>query len=151
MNDLRLLVEKYMDGLTTRNEEEQLRRYFTSLESMVPDDLEWMSALKDWEKSCAKHEFRGGKNHHGTQDSDAKGIVVPRTSRLVLRRILRIAAMLLVVVSATLLLWPRQKSFAIIDGQRVTSREVVQEEALEALNMVSSTDEETFEALFDSP
>ena len=105
MNDLRLLVEKYMDGLTTCDEEEQLRRYFTSPESIVSDELEWMRALMGWEKSCAKHEFQGEKNHHGVQESDARGIVVPRTSRLVPRRILRIAVMLLVVVSATLLLW----------------------------------------------
>lgn len=129
MNDLRLLVEKYMDGLTTCAEEEQLRHYFTSPESIVPADLEWMRALMEWE---------------------AKPHPVTRRKHAVVQ-MLRIAAMLLVVVSIAFALWPRQKSFAIIDGQRVTNREVVQEEALEALNMVSSTDEETFEALFDSP
>ena len=151
MNDLRLLVEKYMDGLTTCAEEEQLRRYFTSPESIVPADLEWMRALMGWEESCAKHEFRGGNDHDGAQQSNIESNTVRRIPHLVLRRILHIAAMLLVVVSATLLLRPRQKSFAIIDGERVTDRSVVQEEALAALNMVSSTDEETFEALLSPP
>lgn len=129
MNDIKKLIDKYMDGLTTRDEEERLRRYFTSPESIIPADLEWMRALMEWE--------------------DTPRPVTRRKHAVV--QMLRIAAMLLVVVSIAFALWPRQKSFAIIDGQRVTNREVVQEEALEALNMVSSTDEETFEALFDSP
>ena len=129
MNDIKKLIDKYMDGLTTRDEEERLRRYFTSPESIIPADLEWMRALMEWE--------------------DTPHPVTRRKHAVV--QMLRIAAMLLVVVSIAFALWPRQKCFAIIDGQRVTNREVVQEEALEALNMVSSTDEETFEALFDSP
>ena len=129
MNDIQKLIDKYMGGLTTRDEEDQLRRYFTSPESIIPADLEWMRALMEWE--------------------DTPRPVTRRKHAVV--QMLRIAAMLLVVVSIAFALWPCQKSFAIIDGQRVTNREVVQEEALEALNMVSSTDEETFEALFDSP
>ena len=49
MNDIQKLIDKYMDGLTTRDEEDQLRRYFTSPESIIPADLEWMRALMEWE------------------------------------------------------------------------------------------------------
>ena len=94
MNDIQKLIDKYMDGLTTRNEENQLRRYFTSPESIIPADLEWMRALMEWE--------------------DTPHPVTRRKHAVV--QMLRIAAMLLVVVSIAFALWPRQKSFAIIDG-----------------------------------
>ncbi len=137
MKDLKTLVDKYLDGTTSNEEEQRLRDYFSSPTVLVPEDMEWMRALFVYETNVVEHAVDTAtlrpKNRHRWLGWAAAAI-----------------ALMVVGVGITYYQNSQQpQDYALIDGQMVSNRQQVIEEALSALDMVSQTDEETYEALFE--
>ena len=137
MKDLKTLVDKYPDGTTSNEEEQRLRDYFSSPTVLVPEDMEWMRALFVYEANVVEHAVDTAtlrpKNRHRWLGWAAAAI-----------------ALMVVGVGITYYQNSQQpQDYALIDGQMVSNRQQVIEEALSALDMVSQTDEETYEALFE--
>ena len=137
MKDLKTLVDKYLDGTTSNEEEQRLRDYFSSPTELVPEDMEWMRALFVYETNVVEQAVDTAtlrpKNRHRWLGWAAAAI-----------------ALMVVGVGITYYQNSQQpQDYALIDGQMVNNRQQVIEEALNALDMVSQTDEETYEALFE--
>lgn len=131
--ELRTLAERYMEGDTTNTEEERLRQHFTAKDAAIPADLRYLKALFTYEAA----------NQSGHRDGNQ--------SRTTLRR-RHVATWMAVAASVALLVaiaLPRLQAggdYAIIDGHRCASREVVRQEAEAMLDMVSYS-EDSFNAL----
>lgn len=132
-NTIRPLIERYLDGETTNNEEEMLRQYFTSAEADVPTDLRYLKALFAYETVNSM-----GKK----QTEKAEGKVAIR----------RVVAWIAVAASVTVLFLvtlPRHEStsnYVMIDGQRYAESEIVMQEAEATLDMVAYSND-AFSAL----
>lgn len=129
---IRQLLDKYLDGLTTVDEEVEMRRYFTNTSNKIPE--EWwpykaLFAYIDGQKA----ETGLQKKHHGTAIIHIIKIGIA------------VAAVVLALVTITLKAKP--ENFVIIDGAVYRDKEKVEDEALKALEMVSYDNEDTFGAL----
>lgn len=136
------LIDRYFDGETTAAEERELARFFRQAGDDIPD--EWrpccaMMAYADEERMAAG---RAATRHEGA-------VVVPMRRRGGLR--VAVAALLAAacVVGVVLLtgIPDSRENYAVIDGRVYTSRQVVEREAMEALQMVSADEEDSFSAL----
>lgn len=136
------LIERYFDGETTAAEERELALYFRQAGDDIPD--EWrpcraMMAYVDEERMAADTE-------KPVQD---KAVVMPMRRRGGVR--VAVAALLAAacVVGVVLLtgIPDSRENYAVIDGRVYTSRQVVEREAMEALQMVSADEEDSFSAL----
>lgn len=137
MKDLKTLVDKYLDGTTSNEEEQRLRDYFSSPTVLVPEDMEWMRALFVYEANVVEH-------------ADDTATLRPKNRHRWLGWAAAAIALMVVGVGITYYQNSQQpQDYALIDGQMVSNRQQVIEEALSALDMVSQTDEETYEALFE--
>ncbi|MDD7317358.1 MAG: hypothetical protein SOZ80_01570 [Prevotella sp.] len=125
---MRELIDKYIDGRTTGDEERLLREHFASPATIVGDDMRWMRALSQFTEAERLPAVKSRREYYA---------------------VAKIAASVAIVLSAWLL-YPGNKvseSFAVVDGKRVTDRTVVEAEALDALNFVSTDNEEMYGAL----
>ena len=137
MKDLKTLVDKYLDGTTSNEEEQRLRDYFSSPTVLVPEDMEWMRALFVYEANVV-------------EQADDAATLRPKKHHRWLGWAAAAIALMVVGVGITYYQNSQQpQDYALIDGQMVSNRQQVIEEALSALDMVSQTDEETYEALFE--
>lgn len=126
--EIQRLLDRYLDGETSSQEELQLRQYFSEMQ-LVPQEWYAYKALFAWE------------------ERESATI----RQKLAHRR-LAIAASLaaLLLVGAGILLLNKQDNptnYAVIDGHITTDLSVVKQEAEQALMMVTTTEEETFDAL----
>lgn len=136
------LIERYFDGETTAAEECELALYFRQAGDDIPD--EWrpcraMMAYVDEERMAADTE----------KPVPDKAVVMPMRRRGSVR--VAVAALLAAacVVGVVLLtgIPDSRENYAVIDGRVYTSRQVVEREAMEALQMVSADEEDSFSAL----
>lgn len=144
------LIEKYLDGRTTDAEERELRTFFARpASSSSPEEGEQCGGEmpEEWRVYRALFAF---------EESEAGSIGNPPSAKRLspfrgagwgfLLTAASLAA--LIAVAATLLPLPhRQQDYAVIDGKVYTDRETVMREAEEAMMLVSSSEEETFDAL----
>lgn len=131
---IRHLLEKYLDGETSTNEENALRGYFSKAGNSIPD--EW----RPYKAMFAYIAEEKGK----TLNAGAGRMKKTHASLIY---IASAAASVLIIISV-ILSSPRQaENYAVINGKVCTDKEVVREEALEALQMVSADDDDTFGAL----
>lgn len=138
-NKVKVLIDRYMNGETTADEERQLRHFFRTAQSL-PDEWLPLRALfayvdSEAEKSCLPAETQVKQKtislHH-------------------IRKWWLAGAVAASLLLATGLFWPDEKedrNFAVIDGQRTTNQHIVEQEAEQALQLVAITDEEAFGAL----
>ena len=136
------LIDRYFDGETTAAEERELARFFRQAGDNISD--EWrpcraMMAYVDEERMAAG---RAATRHEGA-------VVVPMRRRRGLR--VAVAALLAAacVVGVVLVkdIPDRHDNYAVIDGRVYTDRQVVEREAMEALQMVSADEDDSFSAL----
>lgn len=130
---LRPLVERYLSGDTTNEEEALLRQHFTSAEADVPADLRYLKALFAYESANGM-----GKNRKAKADGK---VATRRTVAW-----MAVAASVAVLFLVTL---PRHESsvnYVVIDGQRYVESEKVMEEAEATLDMVAYSND-AFSAL----
>ena len=132
---IKQLLDKYLDGETSSAEERALRGYFTNRDNNIPE--EWMPYKALF--AYIAEERADAVETAPTADSSLN------KARKTGRHGWISTAILIAVVMIAL---PRQSdNYAVIDGKVYTNKKVVEEEALKALEMVSSDEEDNFGAL----
>ena len=160
------LLKHYLDGKTTNEEEQLLRQYFATTQ-IVPPEWKAYKALFGWENSQRTEQrepssmlewpSRDGRRQSQRRSStnvNAASAPASRKKRMAIAA--SIAALLFVGAGITTkLLSPSNKrvNYAVLDGRYTTDEAVIVREAEEALLLVSSSDEDTFDAIdfLDTP
>lgn len=138
---IKQLLDKYLDGETSSAEERALRGYFTNKGNDIPE--EWMPyrALFTY---IAEERTDEGETAE-TIDINVNKAVKAHRRGWIYAAATAAAAILIAVVMISL---PRQNdNYAVIDGKVYTNKKVVEDEALKALQMVSSDNDDNFDAL----
>lgn len=138
---IKQLLDKYLDGETSSAEERALRGYFTNKGNNIPE--EWMPyrALFTY---IAEERTDEGETAE-TIDINVNKAVKAHRRGWIYAAATAAAAILIAVVMISL---PRQNdNYAVIDGKVYTNKKVVEDEALKALQMVSSDNDDNFDAL----
>lgn len=151
--DIRTLIDRYMSGDTTNEEETTLRTWFRLAGDDMPEEWRPLRAL-----------FSFVDEERETRETDNAATVsptlIPPQRRAALLRALhrpRIwisSAVASVAVAIVMLVPPMNKAFApepqnyaVIDGKVYTSQKVINEQVDDALQTVSVEDDDPFSAL----
>ena len=138
---IKQLLDKYLDGETSSAEERALRGYFTNRDNNIPE--EWMPYRALF--AYIAEERADAVETAPTDDSSLNKARKTGRHGWIYTAFTAAAAILIAVVMIAL---PRQSdNYAVIDGKVYTNKKVVEEEALKALEMVSSDEEDNFGAL----
>ncbi|WP_302956288.1 hypothetical protein [Prevotella sp.] len=138
---IKQLLDKYLDGETSSAEERALRGYFTNKANNIPE--EWMPyrALFTY---IAEERADEGETAE-TIDINVNKAGKAHRRGWIYAAATAAAAILIAVVMISL---PRSNdNYAVIDGKVYTNKKVVEDEALKALQMVSSDNDDNFDAL----
>lgn len=139
------LLDKYMDGATSNEEEATLRKYFEKHGNDIPEEWESYRALfsyigfeqmnlsqilKEEEKEIEKEEAPRSRwlKYFGTSAAAA-------------------AIIAFLIVGIQKIAQPQPECYAVINGKVYTDQEFVHHEALDALEDVSADSEDPFSAL----
>lgn len=151
--DIRTIIDRYMSGETTNEEEATLRTWFRLAGDDMPEEWRPLKAL-----------FSFVDEERETAEADAVETVVPADASLHSRKALLIAlrrpriwissAVAAAVVAIVMLVPPMNKAFApepqnyaVIDGKVYTSQKVINEQVDEAFQTVTVDNEDPFSAL----
>jgi len=151
--DIRTIIDRYMSGDTTNEEEATLRTWFRLAGDDMPEEWRPLKAL-----------FSFVDEERETAEADAAETVAPadaslhsrNTSLIALRRprIWISSAVAAVAVAIVMLVPPMNKAFApepqnyaVIDGKVYTSQKVINEQVDEAFQTVAVDNEDPFSAL----
>lgn len=151
--DIRTIIDRYMSGETTNEEEATLRTWFRLAGDDMPEEWRPLKAL-----------FSFVDEERETAEADAAETVVPADASLHSRKALLIAlrrpriwissAVAAVAVAIVMLVPPMNKAFApepqnyaVIDGKVYTSQKVINEQVDEAFQTVAVDNEDPFSAL----
>lgn len=151
--DIRTLIDRYMSGDTTNEEETTLRTWFRLAGDDMPEEWRPLRAL-----------FSFVDEERETRETDDAATVsptlIPPQRRAALLRALhrpRIwisSAVAAVAVAIVMLVPPMNKAFApepqnyaVIDGKVYTSQKIINEQVDDALQTVSVEDDDPFSAL----
>lgn len=138
---IQTLLDRYLDGMTTAGEEAALRQYFAKCGDGVPEE---------WRPYRALFAYVDDERHHAAGAGVPVAGSVPRRSRMLRRlRVIGLTAaaavaLLLVVVKGNM---GQPENYVVIDGKVYTDRHTVKQEALDALQIVSSDYDDSFDAL----
>lgn len=152
--DIRTLIDRYMSGDTTNEEEATLRTWFRLAGDDMPEEWRPLRAL-----------FSFVDEERETAEADVAETVVPADASLHSRntllkalrrpRIWISSAVAAVAVAIVMLVPPMNKAFApepqnyaVIDGKVYTSQKVINEQVDDALQTVSVEDDDPFSALY---
>lgn len=152
--DIRTLIERYMSGETTNDEEATLRTWFQLAGDDVPEEWRPLRALFSF-----VDEERLAYESNLSSDTEAKNIT-PTIRTTPLHHILtkpRIwtasavaaaaIAFVLLVPSIKNIFEPMPQNYAVIDGKVYTNPKVIRQQADDALQIVACDDEDPFSAL----
>ncbi len=138
---IKQLLDKYLDGETSADEERALRGYFTNKGNHIPE--EWIpyralfAYIAEEQTAIAEKADDNGKYRKDTKARHRHGWMYTAITAA--------AAILIIVVMIAL---PRStENYAVINGKVYTDKKLVEEEALKALDMVSSDESDDFGAL----
>lgn len=138
---IKQLLDKYLDGETSSAEERALRGYFTNKGNDIPE--EWMPYRALFTYIAEERADEGETaetidiNVNKADKAHRRGWIYAAATAA--------AAILIAVVMISL---PRSNdNYAVIDGKVYTNKKVVEDEALKALQMVSSDNDDNFDAL----
>ena len=150
------LLDKYMDGATSNEEEATLRKYFEEHSNDIPEEWESYRALfsyigfeqmnlsqilKEEEK---EEEFE--KKDIAKEDIEKKEASRSRWLKY-FSASAAAAVIAFMLVGIQKLTQPQPECYAVIDGKVYTDQEFVHHEALDALEDVSADSEDPFSAL----
>lgn len=151
--DIRTIIDRYMSGETTNEEEATLRTWFRLAGDDMPEEWRPFKAL-----------FSFVDEERETAEADAADTVAPADASQHSRNTLLIAlrrphiwissAVAAVAVAIVMLVSPMNKTFApepqnyaVIDGKVYTSQKVINEQVDEAFQTVTVDNEDPFSAL----
>lgn len=157
MDEIKALLDRYMDGATTCAEEQQLRQYFRTHADALPDEWKPLRALflfvDDEREALELGEALTDSVLEAelpmqteTEQHVAPLVSIRRRARRVWLAVASVAAVLL-LVALPFIKGRGHSAYAIIDGQRTNDQEVVMQEAEAALQEVAIDDEDAFGAL----
>ena len=152
------LLDKYMDGATSNEEEATLRKYFEEHANDIPEEWESYRALfsyigfeqmnlsqnlkKEEEK---EEEFE--KKDIAKEDIEKKEASRSRWLKYFSASAAAAAIIAFMLVGIQKIAQPQPECYAVIDGKVYTDQEFVHNEALDALEDVSADSEDPFSAL----
>lgn len=159
------LLDKYMDGATSNEEEATLRKYFEEHGNNIPEEWESYRALFSYigfEQMNLSQILKEEEKEEDFEKKDiAKEIIetkeeeeIPKkeTSRSRWLKYFGTSAAAAAIIAFMLvgiqkIAQPQPECYAVIDGKVYTDQEFVHHEALDALEDVSADSEDPFSAL----
>lgn len=162
MNDeikrIQNLLDKYMDGATSNEEEATLRKYFEEHANEIPEEWESYRALFSYigfEQMNLSQILKGEEEKE--EDFEKKDIEkeeIPKKKASRSRRlkyfgtsVAAASTIAFLIVGIQKIAQPQPECYAVIDGKVYTDQEFVHNEALDALEDVSADSEDPFSAL----
>lgn len=160
------LLDKYMDGATSNEEEATLRKYFEEHGNDIPEEWESYRALFSYigfEQMNLSQILKGEEEKE--EDFEKKDIAKKNIEKKGEGEILKkeasrsrwlkyfgtsVAAAAIIaflIVGIQKIAQPQPECYAVIDGKVYTDQEFVHHEALDALEDVSADSEDPFSAL----
>ena len=139
------LLDKYMDGATSNEEEATLRKYFEEHGNDIPEE---------WESYRALFSYIGFEQMNLSQilkeeekEIDKKEASRSRWLKYFGTSVAAAAIIAFLIVGIQKITQPQPECYAVIDGKVYTDQEFVHNEALDALEDVSVDSEDPFSAL----
>ena len=139
------LLDKYMDGATSNEEEARLRKYFEEHGNDIPEE---------WESYRALFSYIGFEQMNLSQilkeeekEIDKKEASRSRWLKYFGTSVAAAAIITFLIVGIQKIAQPQPECYAVIDGKVYTDQEFVHNEALDALEDVSADSEDPFSAL----
>lgn len=174
MNDeikrIQKLLDKYMDGATSNEEETTLRKYFEEHGNDIPEEWESYRALfsyigfeqmnlsqilkEEEEKEIAKEDILEDEEKNIPKKKEKKEEIFTKKEASRSRwlkyfgtSVAAAAIIAFLIVGIQKIAQPQPECYAVIDGKVYTDQEFVHNEALDALEDVSADSEDPFSAL----
>ena len=164
------LLDKYMDGATSNEEEATLRKYFEEHGNDIPEEWESYRALfgyigfeqmnlsqilkEEEEKEIAKEDILEDEEKNipkkkGKEEEifTKKEVSRSRWLKYIGTSVAAAAIIAFLIVGIQKIAQPQPECYAVIDGKLYTDQEFVHNEALDALEDVSADSEDPFSAL----
>lgn len=159
------LLDKYMDGATSNEEEATLRKYFEEHANDIPEEWESYRALFSYIGFEQINLSQILKEEEKKEDFEKKDIAKENIEKKEEGEILKkeasrsrwlkyfgtsVAAAAIIaflIVGIQKIAQPQPECYAVIDGKVYTDQEFVHHEALDALEDVSADSEDPFSAL----
>ena len=164
------LLDKYMDGATSNEEEATLRKYFEEHANDIPEEWESYRALfsyigfeqmnlsqilkEEEEKEIAKEDILEDEEKNipkkkGKEEEifTKKEVSRSRWLKYIGTSVAAAAIIAFLIVGIQKIAQPQPECYAVIDGKVYTDQEFVHNEALDALEDVSADSEDPFSAL----
>ena len=164
------LLDKYMDGATSNEEEATLRKYFEEHANDIPEEWESYRALfgyigfeqmnlsqilkEEEEKEIAKEDILEDEEKNipkkkGKEEEifTKKEVSRSRWLKYIGTSVAAAAIIAFLIVGIQKITQPQPECYAVIDGKVYTDQEFVHNEALDALEDVSADSEDPFSAL----
>ena len=139
------LLDKYMNGATSNEEEATLRKYFEEHGNDIPEE---------WESYHALFSYIGFEQMDLSQilkeeekEIDKKEASRSRWLKYFGTSVAAAAIIAFLIVGIQKIAQPQPECYAVIDGKVYTDQEFVHNEALDALEDVSADSEDPFSAL----
>lgn len=136
--DIRMLIDRYMSGNTTNEEEATLRTWFRLAGDDIPEEWRPMKALFSF-----VDEERETPHRRNTL------LIALHRPRIWISSAVAAAAIAIVMLvpSMNKAFAPEPQNYAVIDGKVYTNQEVINEQVDEALQTVSAENDDPFSAL----
>ena len=157
------LLDKYMDGATSNEEEATLRKYFEEHSNDIPEEWESYRALfgyigfeqmnlsqilKEEEKEIEKEDILEDEEKNIPKKEEKKEEASrSRWLKYFGTSVAAAAIIAFLIVGIQKIAQPQPECYAVIDGKVYTDQEFVHNEALDALEDVSADSEDPFSAL----
>lgn len=151
MNDkikrIQNLLDKYMDGATSNEEEATLRKYFEEHGNDIPEEWESYRALFSYIGFEQMNLSLIPKEEEKEENIEKKEASCSRWLKYFGTSVAAAAIIAILIVGIQKIAQPQPECYAVIDGKVYTDQEFVHNEALDALEDVSADSEDPFSAL----
>lgn len=160
------LLDKYMDGATSNEEEATLRKYFEEHGNDIPEEWESYRALfsyigfeqmnlsqilkeEEEKEENIEKEIIAKENIEQKEEKEISKKKAPgrRWFKYLSTSVAAAAIIAFLIVGIQKIAQPQPECYAVIDGKVYTDQEFVHNEALDALEDVSADSEDPFSAL----
>ena len=149
------LLDKYMDGATSNEEEAMLRKYFEEHGNDIPEEWKTYRALFSYigfEQMNLSQILKEEEKEEDFEKEDIAKEIIEKVSRTRWLKyfgtsVAAAAIIAFLIVGIQKIAQPQPECYAVIDGKVYTDQEFVHHEALDALDDVSADSKDPFSAL----